>query len=82
MLAKIQKWGNSQGLRFPRNLLNEAQMNVGDEVKVSIFEGRIIVEPVTKVRGRYNLKELVSKMPESYQAMEIDWGTPVGKEIW
>lgn len=82
MLAKIQKWGNSQGLRFPRNLLNEAQMNIGDEVKVSILEGRIIVEPVTKVRGRYNLKELVSKMPESYQTMEIDWGTPVGKEIW
>ena len=82
MLARIQKWGNSQGLRFPRNLLNEAQMDVGDEVKVSIRKGQIIVEPVTKIRGRYDLKELVAGMPEDYQHKETDWGLPVGKEIW
>lgn len=72
LLTKIQKWGNSQGLRFPRNLLNEAQMNVGDEVKVLIRKGQIIVEPVTKVRGRYDLKELVAKMPENYRHEEMD----------
>ena len=75
------KWGNSQGLRFPRNLLNEAQTNVGDEVKVSIRKGQIIVEPVTKIRGRYDLKELVARMPENYRPGETDWGPPVGKEI-
>ena len=82
MLTKIQKWGNSQGLRFTKALLHEARINVGDDVNVSIQEGRIIVEPMTKVRGRYDLKELVSKMPETYQAEEADWGPPVGKEVW
>lgn len=82
MLTRIQKWGNSQGLRFPRNLLNEAQMNVGDEVKVSIHKGQIIVEPVTKIRGRYDLKELVAGIPENYPHEETDWGPPAGKEIW
>ena len=80
MLTKIQKWGNSQGLRFTKALLEEAQINVGDEVQVSVHEGRIVVEPVTKVRGRYDLEALVSKMPEGYQAEELDWGPPVGRE--
>ena len=82
MLSKIQKWGNSQGLRFTKALLQEAQMNVGDEVSISVQKGRIIVESATKVRGKYDLKELVSKIPQEYQAEELDWGEPVGKEEW
>ena len=82
MLSRIQKWGNSQGLRFTKALLQEAQINVGDEVRVSVQKGRIIVEPATKVRGKYDLKELISKIPQDYQAEELDWGEPVGKEEW
>ena len=82
MLGKIQKWGNSRGLRFTKALLQEARMNVGDEVSVSVQNGRIIVEPATRVRGKYDLKELVSKIPQEYQAEELDWGEPVGKEEW
>ena len=62
--------------------MDEARINVGDEVKVSVRKGQIIVEPVIKVRGRYNLKTLVSKMPKRYQPEEQDWGPPVGKEVW
>ena len=82
MLSKIQKWGNSQGLRFTKALLQEAQINVGDEVSVSVQNGRIIVEPATKVRGKYDLKELVSKIPQESQAEELDLSEPVGKEVW
>lgn len=80
MLNKIRKWGNSQGLRFTQALLQEAQLNVGDEVSVSVQNEQIIVEPMTKVRGRYDLRELISKIPKEYQAEELDWGEPVGKE--
>ena len=31
MLSKIQKWGNSQGLRLTKVLLQEVQIHVGDE---------------------------------------------------
>ena len=82
MVTKVQKWGNSQGLRLTKTLLDEARMNVGDEVKVSVQKGRIIVEPVTKVRGRHDLKVLVSKMPKRYQTEEQDWEPPIGKEVW
>ena len=82
MLTKVQKWGNSQGLRVTKALLDEAGIHVGDEVNVSVGRGRIIVEPVSRIRGRYDLKVLVSKMPEEYEPDELDWGPPAGKEVW
>ena len=82
MLSKVQKWGNSQGLRLTKALLQEVQIHVGDEVNVSVQKGRIIIEPVTTVRGRCDLQELVSKMPQEYHAEELDWGEPIGKEVW
>ena len=82
MLTKVQKWGNSQGLRFTKALLDEARIKVGDEVKISVDKGRIIVEPATQVRGKYDLETLVSRMPKGYQTEELDWGPPVRREAW
>ncbi len=82
MITKVKKWGNSQGLRFPKTILEEAQINVNDEVNVSVQNRKIIIETVNKVRGTYDLKELVLKIPKDYRAKEIDWGFPVGKEEW
>jgi antitoxin MazE len=82
MVTKVQKWGNSQGLRFPKAILDEAKIGVGDEVKILVRRGRIIVEPVSKVRGKLDIKKLVSKIPKNYRAEEIDWGPPLGREAW
>lgn len=82
MLTKVQKWGNSQGLRLTKPLLEEARLEVGDQVRVSVAGGRIVVERVARVRGRYDLKALVSRMPKEHQAEEADWGPPVGRETW
>lgn len=82
MLTKIQKWGNSQGLRLAKTLLQEIQASIGDEVKLYTQEGKIIIEPVKQVREKYELKDLVAKIPEDYKANEIDWGKSVGKEVW
>jgi len=82
VLAKIQKWGNSQGLRLAKKLLENAQLGVGDEVDISVKDGIMIVKPAKRIRGRHNLKDLVARIPENYQTGEIDWGKPVGKEAW
>jgi len=82
MLTKIQKWGNSQGLRLAKSLLADAKLDVGDEVDISVKNGAMIVTPARRIRGRYNLKDLVERIPENYEAGEIDWGEPVGKEAW
>jgi len=82
MIAKIQKWGNSQGLRLAKHLLASANIDVGDEVDVSIKNGSIIVSPSKRIRGRYLLKDLVADIPEDYETTETDWGEPVGRETW
>ena len=82
MLTKIQKWGNSQGLRFSKTILDEAEIQVGDEVNISVQEGKIIVEPVYRVRNKFDITKLVAEMPEDYQVEEIDWGSPTGREEW
>ena len=82
MLAKIQKWGNSQGLRIAKNLLVDAQLGIGDEVDISVKDGIMIVTPAQKIRGRHKLRDLVARIPEKYQTSEVEWGEPVGKEAW
>lgn len=82
MLAKIKKWGNSQGLRLTRHLLADAHLGVGDEVDINVKDGIMIVTPAKRIRGRHSLKDLVAMIPENYSTGEIDWGDPVGKEAW
>ena len=82
MITRVQKWGNSQGLRVTKELLDDAQIGVGDEVKVSVRAGRIIVEPVARLRGKYKLAQLVAKIPKGYRPEQLDWGPPAGRESW
>lgn len=82
MITRVQKWGNSQGLRIAKNLLDEARISVDDEVEVTVQDGEIIVRPVTRRRGRYDLRKLVAQMPDDYEPCEEDWGAPSGKEAW
>lgn len=82
MVTRIQKWGNSQGLRIPREVLEEAHVSVNDEVDVSTEKGIIIITPVKRVRRGRNLEELLAGIPDDYGAEEVDWGVPQGKETW
>ncbi len=82
MVTKIQKWGNSQGLRLARQLLEDAHISVGDDVDVTTRDGLIVIAPTRRIRGKQSLKELVSRIPRNYKAEEMDWGDPAGGEVW
>ncbi len=81
MVAKVQKWGNSQGLRLTRQLLEDAQLSVGDEVDVAVRDGVIVIAPLKHRRGRHSLRDLVKRIPEDHQPREVDWGAPAGREV-
>jgi antitoxin MazE len=82
MVTKIQKWGNSQGLRLARQVLEDAFISVGDDVDVSARDGVIVIAPVRRIRGGQSLQELVLRIPRNYESEEADWGGPVGREVW
>ena len=82
MVTRVQKWGNSQGVRISRKVMAEAKIGVGDEVEVTVEGSRILVQPSQRVRGKYRLEDLLARMPEDYMPKEEDWGKPVGREEW
>jgi antitoxin MazE len=82
MVTKIQKWGNSQGLRLAKQVLEDAHLAVGDDVDVAARDGLIVIAPARRVRGKLSLQELVSRIPKGYKAEKMDWGKPVGREAW
>jgi len=82
MITKVQKWGNSQGLRLSKELLADVHVEVGDPVSVRVQEGSLIVTPAHRVRGGHDLEDLVARVPKDYQPGELDWGSPAGHEVW
>jgi antitoxin MazE len=82
MITKIQKWGNSQGLRLSKALLSDADIDVGDSVDVAVHKGALIVTPLRRVRGGHDLRALVRRISKQYKPGELAWGPPVGREVW
>ncbi len=82
MITKVQKWGNSQGLRLSRELLSDVRIDVGDAVDVSVHDGSLVITPARRVRGGLDLGQLVGRIPEDYTPEELNWGPPAGREVW
>ena len=82
MITRVQKWGNSQGLRLSKDLLSDARIDVGDTVDVAVHDGSLVITPACRVRGGIDLEQLVRRIPRGYKPEELDWGHPVGREVW
>lgn len=91
MRTKIKKWGNSQGIRIPKVFLENLKISEEDDVEIISDQEKIVIKKISKtehltLRDRlenfYNqpIEEVLSKRTDSPE--EIDWGKPVGKEIW
>ena len=80
MVTRVQKWGNSQGLRLSKQILHLANIAVGDHVEIIVGDHQILVKKIA--RAKFDLTELVSRIPKGYRAQEVDFGPPVGKEAW
>ena len=79
MVAKVQKWDDSLGVRISKSFAAEVRVRAGSSVKMNARDGQLLVRPV-KVRA-YTLGELVSKITPKNRHPETDWGPPVGREI-
>jgi antitoxin MazE len=80
MITRVQKRGNSQGLRLAKHVLESARIAIGDYVEVTVTLERIMIDKVSK--PRFDLAEMVARMPRSYKVKEDSFGPPVGKEAW
>jgi antitoxin MazE len=67
-------------LRIPKPFAAEMGLVRDGEVELSVEKGRLVVEPPSS--PSYTLEELLAEVRPSNLHGEIDWGPPVGKEIW
>lgn len=80
MTTTIQKWGNSQGVRIPKILLDTVNWSENEEIVIIVENGKLVME---KAKGkRKNIKELFKDYEEDYKPINVDWGEPEGEEIW
>jgi antitoxin MazE len=81
MTATISSWGNSQGLRFPKNIMKELHLSIGDKMKVLIENQKIVLEPIRQERIKYNINDLVKQLPSNYKTYE-EFDNKTGLEEW
>jgi len=80
MLTKIQKWGNSLGVRIPRAFAVDAHVEAGSTVDISLEKGALIVRPIR--RRRYALSALLEEVTSENLHEEVTTGAPLGREVW
>lgn len=80
MQTKVQKWGNSLGLRIPKSFAQQAGVGAGSHVDLSVEDGELIVRP--RRSPRYELKDLLRAVTAKNVHRQIATGEPVGREAW
>ena len=79
MQTKVQKWGNSLGVRIPRGLAEELGLGAGAEVRLTAKDGELVLSPA--VPSRLRLADLLEAItPENIHA-SVDTGDAVGAEV-
>ena len=75
----VTKWGNSHGVRIPRDILEDAKILVGDAVGIISDDGVIVIK---KIRKKKTIQELFEGYEGTYVPEEMNCGAPIGEEIW
>ena len=82
MTTMIQKWGNSQGVRIPKVILDSVNWSENEKIVIIVDNGKLVIEKAKEEHKRKNIKELFKNYKGNYEPEEIDWGKPEGEEIW
>lgn len=80
MQVQVREWGNSQGIRIPKEILSNAGISLNEILDVSVSNGCIMLSKTFKHRS-------LEERAEEYGGQlnldgEYEWGEPVGREVW
>ena len=88
MHATIQRWGNSNGLRIPKALLEALGIRENDRVELTQTADTITIKKATAAPHRTLEERLTAfygkpiEEIDRIQSEEIDWGKAEGVEEW
>jgi antitoxin MazE len=75
---KIQKWGNSLGVRIPKAFIEKLQLEENTEVVIDVKNGSLVITPALR---EYSLDSLVDKITKNNLHREEDFASE-GNEVW
>jgi antitoxin MazE len=78
MLSQVSKWGNSQGIRISKKLLQSAKIGLDEKVEIKAKENMLIIIPAAKKPLTWYLDGYENDFDR------YDWGStdePKGREI-
>ncbi len=78
MQITVKKWGNSAAVRLPAKVVNAAQVGIEQRVKIRVEGRKIVLDPAIE---EDDLDGLLEKITPENVHHEIDFGSPVGKEL-
>lgn len=80
MQAQVKEWGNSQGIRLPKEALRKAGIALNEVLDVKVSNGVITL---VKTFRHKTLEERAAEYGGKLLLDgEYDWGEPVGREVW
>ena len=87
MNASIQRVEDNFIIRLPASIIESIKIKESEVVQIFEEYGRIVIQKSDMVTlagdtARPTISELFEGYEDEYMPIQIDWGTPVGKEIW
>jgi len=77
MQVQIARWGNSLGLRVPKEVAARVGLKEGARVELTAEGDKIVISVARPV---YTLDELLLDMTPEAMHEAFDWGPDVGRE--
>ena len=78
MEVVLARWGNSLGLRIPKDIAARTGLREGVRVEIEVQGDRIVIVPA---RRRYVLADLLQGVTPQAMREAFDWGPERGREI-
>ena len=80
MQTQVKEWGNSQGIRLPKEVLRNAGIALNEVLDVTVADGVITL---AKSFRHKTLEERAAEFDGKLMLDgEYDWGESVGREVW
>ena len=80
MEARLQKWGNSDGIRIPSAILKTLNLKTNDTVNLEQIDDKIIISKPKK--KKISLEQKFNEYKGKNLAKDFSWDEAKGKEIW
>jgi antitoxin MazE len=80
MKSQIGQWGNSLAIRIPKYVVEALALKPNDAVECTLEAGKLVVQRIQTL-PELSLEELLADITESPEP-EVDWGKPMGDEVW